>query len=223
MAGDPPADRLDAGPGQAVYSRRILAIYDTGIIRIAQPVAWRCPSSRIQAMYDAYASADHLDVGIGTGYFLNRCRFPVPAPRLTLLDMNANCLAVAARRLARYQVDTHQANVLEPIALPAHSFGSVGLNCLLHCLPGTLADKAVALGNLKVLMRPGAPLFGSTVLVKGVRHNLLGRILVDAWNRRGIWSNREDDLAGLHAALGAHFTRYEVELIGRSAHFVAWA
>ncbi|HET8659758.1 MAG TPA: class I SAM-dependent methyltransferase, partial [Micromonosporaceae bacterium] len=103
------------------------------------------------------------------------------------------------------------------------SFGSVGLNCLLHCLPGTLADKAVALGNLKVLMRPGAPLFGSTVLVKGVRHNLLGRILVNAWNSRGIWSNREDDLDGLRAALGAHFTRYEVELIGRSAHFIAWA
>ncbi|HET8659701.1 MAG TPA: methyltransferase domain-containing protein, partial [Micromonosporaceae bacterium] len=135
MTGDPPVDRLDAGPGQAVYSRRILAIYDTGIIRIAQPMAWRCPSSRIQALYDTYASADHLDVGIGTGYFLNRCRFPAPAPRITLLDMNPNCLAVAARRLARYQVDTHQANVLEPIALPAHSFGSVGLNCLLHCLP----------------------------------------------------------------------------------------
>ncbi|MEQ4305050.1 class I SAM-dependent methyltransferase [Plantactinospora sp. B6F1] len=224
MTTDSPADRsLDAGPGQAVYSERILAIYDTGVLRIAQPLAWRCPSSRILALYDEHASADHLDIGVGTGYFLDRCRFPEPQPRITVLDMNSNSLAAAERRLSRYQIRTQQANVLEPIPLPARSFGSVGMNCLLHCLPGTLTDKAAALANVKALMRPGAVLFGSTVLVKGIRHNPLGRILVNSWNRRGIWSNRQDDLAGLHAAFSAHFERYEINLVGRSALFTAWA
>jgi SAM-dependent methyltransferase len=224
MAGDAPVNQsLDASLGQAVYSGRILAIYDTAVLRIAQPFAWRCPSKRIVQLYDDHVSADHLDIGVGTGYFLDRCEFPEEKPRITLLDMNPNSLAAAERRLRRYSVRTHRANVLEPIDLPPESFGSVGMNCLLHCLPGSLADKAPALTNVRTLMRPGAVLFGSTVLVRGMRHNLLGRRLVSSWNRRGIWSNREDDLDGLNAVLDAAFARHTIDLVGRSAVFAAWA
>jgi SAM-dependent methyltransferase len=224
MAGDAPVDQpLDATPGQAVYSGRILAIYDTAVLRIAQPFAWRCPSRRILELYNDHVSVDHLDIGVGTGYFLDRCEFHQEKSRITLLDMNPNSLAAARRRLRRYSVHTHRANVLDPIDLPAESFGSVGMNCLLHCLPGGLPDKAPALANIRALMRPGAPLFGSTVLVRGVRHNLLGKCLVSSWNRRGIWSNLEDDLGGLHAVLEASFARHTIEVVGRSAVFVAWA
>jgi SAM-dependent methyltransferase len=225
MTGDATEEQpLDARPGQAVYSGRILAIYDTAVLRIAQPFAWRCPSKRILGLYNTHGSSDHLDIGVGTGFFLDRCRFDDADPRITVLDMNANSLAAAAKRLARYpSVRTHQGNVLEPIDLPAGSFGSVGMNCLLHCLPGTLEDKAPALANVRKLMRPGAALFGTTVLVKGVRHNLLGKILVRSWNRRGIWSNLDDDLDSLHAVLDANFERHTVEMVGRSAVFVAWA
>jgi SAM-dependent methyltransferase len=224
MSGDARVDRsLDATPGQAVYSGRILAIYDTAVLRMAQPLAWRCPSRRILELYDEHLSADHLDIGVGTGYFLDRCEFPEPDPRITLLDMNPNSLRTAANRLRRYSVRTHRANVLKPIDLPPESFGSVGMNCLLHCLPGGFPDKAAALANVRALMRPGAALFGSTVLVRGMRHNPLGRVLVSSWNRRGIWSNRDDDLDGLDAVLAANFARHEVRLVGRSALFVAWA
>jgi ubiquinone/menaquinone biosynthesis C-methylase UbiE len=221
--GESRTDQLDARPGQAVYSQRILAIYDTAVLRVAQPFAWRCPSRRILGLYNEHASADHLDIGVGTGYFLDRCTFPDPRPRITLLDMNATALTTAAKRLSRYAPAVHQGNVLEPIDLPERSFGSVGMNCLLHCLPGTLADKAAALGNVKALMRPGAALFGTTVLVKDVKHNLLGRTLVRSWNRRGIWSNRSDDLESLHAAFSAHFGTYRIDMVGRSAVFTAWA
>lgn len=214
---------LDAKPGQAVYSNRILMIYDLSVLRIAQPVAWRCPSSRILKLYNEHVSDEHLDVGVGTGYLLNKCRFPSDKPRITVLDMNANSLAFAADRLKRYDVRTHQANVLEPIDLPAQSFGSVGLNCLLHCLPGTMRDKIPALANLKTLMRPGAVLFGTTVMVRNTRHNLLGRILVSSWNNKGIWSNRDDDPQSLEEALSTVFPRYRIDLVGRSAVFAAWA
>ena len=36
-------------------------------------------TSRSPAVYD------HLDTGVGTGYFLDRCKFPSP-PRLVLLE-----------------------------------------------------------------------------------------------------------------------------------------
>lgn len=214
---------LDAEAGQAVYSKRILKIYDLAVLKIAQPVAWRCPAGRVLRLYNEHVSAVHLDVGVGTGYFLNKCTFPTARPQLTLLDMNPNSLAVAAERLRRYDVRTQRGNVLEPIDLPSETFGSVGLNCLLHCLPGTMEDKIPALANLRKVMRPGAPLFGTTVMVKNTRHNLLGRILVSSWNRKGIWSNRQDDLESLNAALAATFPRHQVELVGRSAVFVAWA
>ncbi len=52
----------DAKPGQAIYTRPFLTLYDQ------------------------YVSANHLDIGVGTGYFLDHCRFPAANPRLALMD-----------------------------------------------------------------------------------------------------------------------------------------
>jgi hypothetical protein len=52
---------------------------------------------------------------------------------------------------------------------------------------------------------------------------MLGRKLVRSWNGRGIWSNLSDDLDGLHAAFGKHFENYQIEMVGRSAVFTAFA
>ena len=41
---------------------------------------WKCPTPEVLAFYDRYVSARHLDVGVGTGCFLDRCRFPSPDP-----------------------------------------------------------------------------------------------------------------------------------------------
>jgi hypothetical protein len=57
----------------------------------------------------------HLDVGVGTGYFLDRCTFPVAAPEVHLMDLNPNCLEKTARRIRRYRPVTHRCNVLDPI------------------------------------------------------------------------------------------------------------
>src|SRR5262249_56455300 len=93
------------------------------------------PPRHILALYDRAASANHLDAGVGTGYFLDRCRFPSPRPRLALLDLNPNPLQVAARRLARYRPEVYRANVLEPITIGTPPFGSVRMSCVPHCQP----------------------------------------------------------------------------------------
>jgi hypothetical protein len=213
---------LDARPGQAVYSTRVLRIYDALVLNVAYPLGWGCPSGRIQRLYNDHVSSDHLDVGVGTGYFLNRCRFPTPAPRLALVDMNSNSLAMAAHRLRRYSPTTHVTNVLERIDLSPESYRSVSMTNLLHCLPGSLRSKSAALANAKALMRPGAVLFGSTVIGTGIRHNLLGRTLLASWNRRGIYSNLDDDLSTLESVLTDLFARHEVSLHGPMALFTAW-
>src|SRR5262249_52444397 len=111
----PTAEQVAAG--QAVYTKRLLAVYDVAVLRILCRVVWRCPSRRIVELYAAHVPANPLDIGVGPGYFLDRCRSPSGEGRLALLDLNPNCLERSARRVARYRPEVHRANVLEPIRL----------------------------------------------------------------------------------------------------------
>lgn len=58
--------------------------------------------------------SNHLEVGVGTGYFLDRSSFPVPEPRLALLDLNPHWLKHTEARLARYTPEVYRANALVP-------------------------------------------------------------------------------------------------------------
>lgn len=207
--------------GQAVYTPRLLAWYDLLVLRLSNTLVWRCPSRRILDLYNEHVSATHLDIGVGTGYFLDRCRFPNSSPRITLMDLNPNCLRKASRRLGRYRPTTHQANVLEPSGLEAGSFDSIGMNYLLHCLPGDIGSKSVIFEHAKPLLKPNGVLFGSTILSGGVKHSALSRRIMAHYNEQvGSFSNTEDDLAGLEQSLGQHFGKHHVDVIGSVALFV---
>ncbi|HEY9548054.1 MAG TPA: class I SAM-dependent methyltransferase [Kiloniellaceae bacterium] len=208
-------------PGQAVYTAATLKLYDAMVLGFSNRLLWGCPTAELVALYDANVSANHLDAGVATGYFLDRCRFPSPSPRLCLLDLNALCLATAAARVARYRPQTLQASVLAPVEAPAEPFDSLGITYLLHCLPGPSSRKAVAFANLKPLLNDGARVFGATILGRGVRHNALGRQVLRLYNARGIFGNAEDDLAGLRDALTAHFTDVALWQRGTVALFTA--
>jgi ubiquinone/menaquinone biosynthesis C-methylase UbiE len=90
------------------------------------------------------------------------------APRVALMDLNLNALDFAARRIAHYNPETYVRNVLEPIPFDAMKFDSVGINYLLHCLPGSMDSKSTAFDHLKTVMNPGAVTFGATLLQDGV-------------------------------------------------------
>lgn len=214
---EPTPEQVTAG--HAFYTRRSLAVYDLAILGWFSRVAWRCPAHRIVAHYDRHISANHLDVGVGTGYFLDRCRFPVGAPRLALLDVNSSCLASAGGRVARYEPEIIEANVLEPITYDGRRFDSVGLNYVLHCLPGTIDAKAVALDHLVALANPGASVFGATLLHDGVHRSWFARQVMARNNRHGIFSNTADDLEGLRSALGPRLSNPTVEVVGCVAIF----
>jgi 16S rRNA G1207 methylase RsmC len=154
--------------GQAIYTKRTLAAYDFVVLGLSNRFIWKCPTNRLLEQYNTRITANHLDVGVGTGYFLDRCRFPSPEPRVALMDLNRNALDFAARRIARYKPETYVRNVLEPISIDAEKFDSVGVNYLLHCLPGSIGSKPAVFDHLKSLMNPNAVLFGSTLLQGGV-------------------------------------------------------
>jgi 2-polyprenyl-3-methyl-5-hydroxy-6-metoxy-1,4-benzoquinol methylase len=173
------------------------------------------------AHYDAHVSVRHLDVGVGTGWFLDQCRFPAE-PQITLLDLNDNSLRATARRIQRYNPRTLKGNVLEPVDLGGARFDSVAMNFLLHCVPGPIEEKAAtAIGNLRTHLDPGGVIFGSTILGRGVDHNAIGRTLQRVYNKKGIFSNLEDDAAGLQRALARAAADVEVNVVGVVALFSA--
>lgn len=207
--------------GQAIYTHRNLNIYDLVVHGLSNPWIWHCPTQRLVDHYNRHVTSSHLDVGVGTGYLLDKCRFPSPAPRVALMDLNRNTLDYASQRIARYRPETYLRNVLEPIPIEAERFDSIGLSYLLHCIPGTITSKAVAFDHLAPLLNPGGVIFGATLLQQGVERNTLARYLMSFYNRKGIFSNKQDSLAGLNQALEQRFNDVKVEVIGCAALFVA--
>jgi 2-polyprenyl-3-methyl-5-hydroxy-6-metoxy-1,4-benzoquinol methylase len=205
--------------GQAVYSKSMLAIYDWFVLGFSNRLIWRCPSKQIRARYDRHVTANHLDVGVGTGYFLDRCRFPNTHPRLGLMDLNANCLDAAGRRLARYRPEVYRANILDPIGLDISRFDSISLTYLLHCLPGSIKTKSAVFRHLKPLLNPGGVMFGATLLSEGVYRSWAAKRLMAFYNAKGIFTNDHDDLEGLRVVLSEHFTTVTVDVVGCAALF----
>lgn len=222
--------------GQAVYTKRTLALYDFVVLGVSNRFIWKCPTPRIEAHYNRHITANHLDVGVGTGYFLDRCHFPSDTPRVALMDLNPETLEFASRRIARYHPESFRRNVLEPISLgPEKSdsgkpgsgkpdsgkFDSIGINYLLHCIPGSIESKSVAFDHLKALMNPGARIFGSTLLQGGVHRSGAARRLMGIYNKKGIFSNAHDDLDGLRRELERRFEEVSIEIAGCAALFSA--
>jgi hypothetical protein len=210
--------------GHAFYTRRTLPIYDPLILGWFSRTAWRCPASRVQEHYDTHLTGAHLDVGVGTGYFLDHARFPVAQPRLAILDPNQDCLDHTARRLARFRPELIRASVLEPIDaqvdVELEPFSSVALNHVLHCLPGDIRTKGDAVfAALGPLLAAGAVVFGGTLLHEGVRRSWYARQIMRRNNAHGIFSNDRDDLAGLEDVLARHLANPVVDVVGCVALF----
>lgn len=210
-------EQVDAG--QSIYTKRTLAAYDFIVLGASNHLIWRCPTQRLLNHYNQHVTANHLDVGVGTGYFLDRCQFPSSTARIALMDLNSDALRFAATRIARYHPETHRQNVLDPVSLDVEKFDSVGINYLLHCLPGSIKSKSVAFDHLKALMNPNAIIFGSTLLRGGVQRNWAAKRLMEVYNQQKIFSNRQDDLEGLRRSLSQRFREVSVEVVGCAALF----
>jgi ubiquinone/menaquinone biosynthesis C-methylase UbiE len=216
QGGEPPTD---VRAGAAIYNPLVLAFYDAMVIGFANQYAWRCPTRTLLDWYQAHVSSNHLELGVGTGYYLDRCRFPSEQPRLVLADLNANALRKTARRVDRYRPTAYQLNVLAPFKLPEERFDSIAVSYVLHCLPGTLSKKAVAFDHLLPLLNPGGVLFGSTILSIGVELNALARSFLAFYNRLGVINNAGDNLGELETSLRSRFPAVELRVVGSVALF----
>ena len=214
MDRDDPAYR-----GQRDYTRRLLKLYDPLVLGFAARVVWRCPTGRLVERYRQHIRDRHLDVGPGTGYFLERSGLP-DGSRVTILDPNANVLDHTTRRLRHLEVTTVEADVLKPLPV-AGTFDSAALHLVIHCLPGPLSRKAAAVANVAAVLAPTGVLFGASVLGTSGPHTRLSRRVLAAFDRRGAFDNLDDSQEGLREILWAAFEQVELETVGSMAIFTA--
>ncbi|WP_440054011.1 class I SAM-dependent methyltransferase [Pseudoalteromonas sp. T1lg65] len=204
--------------GQAVYTKNVLSIYDFWVLGVSNRYFWKCPTPRIAEKFVEQVSDNHLDVGVGSGYYLKHF-LPQTTQRIALLDLNQNSLDKASEVISHFQPEIYRADILQPLKLNAEKFDSISVNFLLHCLPGSISTKGIIFEHLKEYMTTGGVLFGSTILGKGTEQNFVARKLMGIYNEKGIFSNLDDDLDSLTEVLNEQFIDVSVELVGCVALF----
>ncbi|KAK1989296.1 methyltransferase domain-containing protein [Colletotrichum cereale] len=250
--------RPDTFAGAAIYVPVFLRyVYDPVVLGLYCPYAWKIPSSKMREFFNRHianaASRSRsstpvsvasvrpgssrespcriLDIGVGTGYFLEHA--PVPAgSEVHLADLNQAALhAARSRTLAAHPktiCKTTVVDFLDPEGrglrcrdLSGGSFDAISTTMLLHCLPGPPARKADALVRLRHLLTPGGTLFGMTILGRGVEHNIWGKQLMFWHNLLGLFGNTEDDVEGFVGPLKQAFGDVSWEVHGNMLLFEA--
>ena len=201
------------------YSPLGLRLYDPLIVETLAPRVWRCSPGRIVDFYDRHVTANHADLGVATGYFLDRCNFRSPHPRLALIDLQPHCLRYAAQRLVRYRPETYLRDALTPmVGIPGERFASIAIGGVLHCLQGDLRRKARVFDAIAPLATAGTKIFGYTLLREGV-DTRMARVARALLNRAGVVDNLNDTAGDLRAELEARFADVSIELSGCMALF----
>lgn len=198
---------------QKIYSRAMLNLYDFLVLGISNHLIWKCPTRKILNHFNENISSNHLDVGVGSGYYLNKGNLPRNNSRLELMDINENSLNKASNKIQKYNPICHRHNVLEKITEPIEPFDSISINYLLHCLPGNMDEKSILFDNLKHILTPNGIISGSTIL-PDIGRNFASEKLMAHYNKKGIFTNSKDSLEDLEKNLKEKFPDYSIDTYG---------
>jgi len=209
--------------GIKAYSAIGLRVYDTVVMRVLAKHVWGCEPSNFVDFYRHHVSDNHADIGVGTGYCLDRCSFDTPSPRLALIDLREDCLNYAARRLQRFAPEAYRRNAIDPIHIGTRRFDSVALGGLIHCLPGTMSDKGRVFDALAPILGAGAKVFGYSLVADRVDVNRRRQLVHACLNRLRVVNDRDDRMADLAGELHRRFDDCRLEMIGCFAFFSAVA
>ena len=214
MDPDDPAYR-----GQADYTPALLRLYDPIILGPITRYVWRCPAGRLTELYRRHVRDPHLDVGPGTGFFLERSGL-APGSQVTILDPNNNVLRHTSKRLPNFDVTAVEADVCKPLPVQG-PFESAAMNLVIHCLPGPFERKAAAVANVAAVLSPNGMLFGSSIIGTTGAHNRVAQTLLRDYNRRSVFDNLEDSEEAIHRMLASSFEGVEIDTVGSIAIFIA--
>lgn len=187
----------DRGARAGIYNPLTLRLYDAGVLGLTNTMIWRCPTRLLVDHYQRHAGDDHLDIGPGTGYFLER----ITARSITLLDLNASSLDAAAKRAGTHRVKTTLRQSYFDLLPHGRQYDSIGVNFVLHCILSRA--KWPRLDELRENLRPGGTLFGSTIIPDRETATPLARLLHGIYNQLGVFGNDADTIGQLTATLAS--------------------
>lgn len=203
------------------YSGLILELYDFLILKLSSVLIWRCRTAKLIQLYRSNVSRQHLEVGVGTGYLLNRAVFPSHWVQLHILDCNLKVLQHAYYRLARYNPTPVLCDLMSSDwpAFPKQQ--SIGMNYVWHALEGSSAERAKVFGKLAARLTPTGVLFGSSVVGINPKMPSLTQKVSRHWLRLGLFNNQGDHPDVLRSILCEYFEEVSVSQEGQVMLFVA--
>lgn len=206
--------------GQAIYTRKSLPLYDLFVTKFSNRFAWRCPRQNLLDFFNTYITANHLDIGVGTGYFLEKLHLIPRNQRIALLDLNKDCLAYAQKKLQKFHPEIYHQDIFQPFLGITKKFDSISLNYVLHCLPGDLPQKAIAFDHIKAVLNENGKVFGTTILGDEIKKNWLASKLMTVYNQKKFFGNINDSRETLLDELNKRFDHVTVTIKGCVAFFV---
>ncbi|MGK3198713.1 class I SAM-dependent methyltransferase [Enterobacter ludwigii] len=213
--------KKETNDGIKVYTPLALKFYDWWVLNISNRYAWKCATERHLIPYFRNNMRNHhLDIGVGTGFYLN---YATSLCTVSLLDLNRASLDAANARVGRDRIkESILHDVFNPFPSHLHDqFDSVSLFYLLHCLPGTMKEKSPVIRNAATALTDEGCLFGATILGDDIGHNAFGRKLMAVYNKKGIFSNRTDNIEDLQTILSEAFHQVDIKVEGKVALFKA--
>lgn len=207
--------------GQMFFSTMSHRLYDTGLYKFVTGSIWRCPTALLLDNYADNISNNHLEVGVGSGYFLQRTLCAEFLDRLLLSDLNRRCLAKSGARLAAFAPEMLEHNIQQPLPISARGFKSVGMNYVLHCIPGRFSRNQAIFQNVHAALEEEGVFFGATLIPDKFRDGIASWLLMRALNGLGIFNNSNHRVDELKGALKVYFSKVEVSMVGNAAVFVA--
>ncbi len=176
-------------------------------------------------MYGSFTRQAHLDIGVGTGYFLRRLLETDWIPqRLIIADRSRNCLEYTSRRLRNIPHETLQLDVLS-IDPASHQdlegIESAAANFLLHCLPQGIASAQELVDFAARILGDGGVFFGSTITGQAAGQQVTSRTVMQLFNRLQIFGNRDDNADQLHELLSSRFVHCRIGAAGCVTLFAA--
>ena len=94
------------------------------------------------------------------------------------------------------------------------------MRCFIAC-PVRLTGRPPRWPNIAHVLATDGVLFGATVLGRSGDHTRMGRAMLKAFNRRGVFDNLDDTEQGIADILRRSFGDVEVETLGGLLLFVA--
>lgn len=211
--------------GQATYTPFFLNIYDLFVIRFSNRFFWRCPPQRTIELYQRNVANEHLDIGVGTGFYLQASSNLRNVKSVGIMDLNDNSLTKtkgALEKIGVSNVAVYHTNVLDGFPFKEAKYSSVGINYLLHCVPGSFDEKLGNIfNNLKTSISPGRSIkvFGSTILIDEDKHTALSKLVMRFYHKKGIFHNQRDTYKSLVEACNKHSKNVLINVVGAVAFF----